>query len=101
MAARAFLRRSQLTMPLITAVNGTAAGGRFELVLLSTRRIAAASARIGLSEVRRGLIPASGASPGCLQDLTGCRIEVIHLPDGRRTYALTANEKSGPQRGRC
>lgn len=60
MAADAFLRRRRLSKPVVAAINGPATGGGLELVLATTTRVAAASARFGLSEVKRGLIPGGG-----------------------------------------
>jgi enoyl-CoA hydratase len=46
--------------PLIAAVNGTAFGGGFELVLGCDLVVAAEHARFGLPEVSRGLVPGGG-----------------------------------------
>jgi enoyl-CoA hydratase len=48
--------------PVITAVNGAAVGGGFELVLASDLVVAAEHARFGLPEVKRGLYPAGGGT---------------------------------------
>ena len=48
--------------PVIAAVNGAAVGGGFELVLGSDLVVAAAHARFGLPEVKRGLFPAGGST---------------------------------------
>ncbi len=48
--------------PIVTAVHGTALGGGFELVLASHYRCALASARVGLPEVRLGLLPGAGGT---------------------------------------
>jgi enoyl-CoA hydratase/carnithine racemase len=47
--------------PLIAAVEGIALGGGFEIVLACDLVVAARSARFGLPEVCRGLIPSCGA----------------------------------------
>jgi len=60
MAAQAFMRRPICSKPVIAAVNGIATGGGLELVLATTLRVAAATAKFGLSEVQRGLIPGGG-----------------------------------------
>lgn len=46
--------------PVIAAVNGTATGGGLELILAMPLRIAASSARFGLTEAKLGLIPGGG-----------------------------------------
>jgi enoyl-CoA hydratase len=48
--------------PVIAAVNGAAVGGGLELVLGSDLVVAAAHARFGLPEVKRGLFPAGGGT---------------------------------------
>lgn len=47
--------------PLIAAVEGFAYGGGFEVVMACDLVVAAETARFGLPEVKRGLIPTSGA----------------------------------------
>ena len=48
--------------PVIAAINGVALGGGFELALACTLRIASDNARVGLPEVKLGLIPGYGGS---------------------------------------
>src|SRR5690606_35950960 len=48
--------------PVIAALNGVALGGGLELALCADIRIAAAHARLGLPEVRLGVIPAAGGT---------------------------------------
>ncbi|MGH8322874.1 MAG: enoyl-CoA hydratase-related protein, partial [Steroidobacteraceae bacterium] len=48
--------------PTIAALSGTALGGGFELALACHYRIATPEARVGLPEVKLGLIPGSGGS---------------------------------------
>lgn len=59
-AAHAFLRHVPLSKPVVAGINGAATGGGLELMLATTLRIAGASARFGLSEVKRGLLPGGG-----------------------------------------
>ncbi len=49
------------TKPLIAAVEGVAFGGGFEVVMACDMVVAASNARFGLPEVKRGLVPTSGA----------------------------------------
>jgi enoyl-CoA hydratase/carnithine racemase len=51
-----------ITKPTIAAINGYAVGGGLELALACDLRIAAASAKLGLTEVRRGIIPGAGGT---------------------------------------
>ena len=48
--------------PVVAALHGTALGGGFELALACHRRIALASARVGLPEIRLGVIPGGGGT---------------------------------------
>lgn len=51
-----------LTKPVVAALHGTALGGGFETALTCHYRIAEASARMGLPEVKLGLLPGSGGT---------------------------------------
>src|SRR5437667_4116136 len=48
--------------PVIAAMHGTALGGGFELALASHFRVAVAGARVGLPEVKLGLLPGAGGT---------------------------------------
>ena len=48
--------------PIIAAINGTAFGGGLEVALCCDYRIAAASAPVGLPEVKLGLLPGAGGT---------------------------------------
>lgn len=48
--------------PVIAAINGTCVGGGLELSLAAHFRVAAATARIGLPEVKLGLLPGAGGT---------------------------------------
>jgi 3-hydroxyacyl-CoA dehydrogenase len=51
-----------LEKPVVAAINGTCAGGGLELALGCHGRVALASARLGLPEVKLGLIPGAGGT---------------------------------------
>ena len=48
--------------PVIAAIHGTALGGGFEIALASHYRCAVASAKVGLPEVKLGIIPGAGGT---------------------------------------
>jgi enoyl-CoA hydratase len=56
------LRRFQLTKPLIAAVEGPAIAGGTEILQATDIRVASASARFGVSEVRWSLFPLGGST---------------------------------------
>ncbi|MDP6831368.1 MAG: enoyl-CoA hydratase-related protein [Alphaproteobacteria bacterium] len=60
--ARATLRDLDIGKPLIVAANGHAIAGGMEMLLAGDLRVAASGARLGLSEVKLGLIPAMGGT---------------------------------------
>jgi 3-hydroxyacyl-CoA dehydrogenase len=51
-----------LPKPVVAALHGTALGGGFELALACHFRVAVASARVGLPEVKLGLLPGAGGT---------------------------------------
>jgi enoyl-CoA hydratase len=51
-----------LPMPSVAAINGYAFGGGLELALACTFRIAASTAKMGLPEIKLGLIPGYGGT---------------------------------------
>jgi enoyl-CoA hydratase/carnithine racemase len=57
-----FGRIAELDRPVIAAINGVALGGGLEIALCCDVRLAAETARLGLTEVNLGVIPAGGGT---------------------------------------
>src|SRR6266446_1045391 len=57
-----FAKLDALPMPSIALINGYALGGGLELALACTFRLAAHTARLGLPEIKLGLIPGYGGT---------------------------------------
>ncbi len=57
-----FNRVEDLPYPTVTAINGIALGGGFEICLCTDYRVASPAARIGLPEVKLGIIPGWGGT---------------------------------------
>lgn len=57
-----FAKLGRLRVPSIAAINGFAFGGGFELALACTFRVAHASARMGVPEIKLGLLPGFGGT---------------------------------------
>jgi enoyl-CoA hydratase len=57
-----FARIGRLSMPSVAVVNGFAFGGGLELALACTFRLATPNAKLGLPEIKLGLIPGYGGT---------------------------------------
>lgn len=75
--------------PVIAALNGVALGGGLEIALACHQRIAAASAKLGLPEVKLGLVPGAGGTQR-LPRLTGVAAAVDMIGSGRAVSAKEA-----------
>lgn len=76
---RAMLRRSDMSIPIIAAVQGYVLGGGMELLLGTDLRVAAEGSRFGLPEVTRGLVPAGGGLARLGNQITWARAAEIIL----------------------
>jgi enoyl-CoA hydratase len=59
---RTFAKLEGLPFPSVAAINGFAFGGGLELALACTFRVATAKAKLGLPEIKLGLIPGYGGT---------------------------------------
>ena len=62
-------RGLEMWKPVIAAVNGYCLGGGMTLLLATDSRVAAEHATFGLSEVKRGIIPANGGTQRVIEQL--------------------------------
>lgn len=77
--------------PVVAAIHGTALGGGLELALGCHYRIALASAKVGLPEVKLGLLPGAGGTQR-LPRLTGARKALEMITTGEFVKAEDALE---------
>ena len=57
-----YRKLAELPVPTIAAIDGDALGGGLELALCCDLRVAAEGARLGMPEVRLGVMPGSGGT---------------------------------------
>lgn len=57
-----FIEVEDLPMPTIAAIEGVAVGGGLELALACDIRVASETAKLGLVETSRGLLPGAGGT---------------------------------------
>jgi 3-hydroxyacyl-CoA dehydrogenase len=77
--------------PVIAAIHGTALGGGFEVALGCHFRVAVASARVGLPEVKLGILPGAGGTQR-LPRLIGADAALRFIVDGNHVPAPQAAE---------
>lgn len=66
---RALLKTSQVTKPIIAAVNGAAMGGGCEILQGCDIRLAVPDARFGLPEAKRAIVPGGGSMVRLIRQL--------------------------------
>jgi len=76
---------------VVAAIHGTALGGGFELALGCHYRIAAAAARVGLPEVKLGLLPGAGGTQR-VPRLAGIPVALELILSGEAVTANAARE---------
>ncbi len=84
-----FNRIEDLPFPTVTAINGLALGGGFEITLTTDFRVMADSAQVGLPETKLGILPGWG---GCvrLSRLTGADNAIEWIAAGSQNKASQA-----------
>lgn len=84
-----FTAFEDLPVPIVTAINGLALGGGFEMALASDYRVLAAGASVGLPEVSLGLFPGFGGTVR-LPRLIGAAAALQWIVSGKQHNADTA-----------
>ncbi len=75
--------------PVVAAINGVALGGGLEVALACHRRLAAPAAKLGLPEVKLGIIPGAGGTQR-LPRLTGIAAAIDMIANARIVSAAEA-----------
>ena len=75
--------------PVIAAIHGTALGGGLEVALVAHYRVAVASAKFGLPEVKLGLLPGAGGTQR-LPRLVGAKTALEMVTTGKHIGAKAA-----------
>ena len=79
----------QSAKPVIAAIHGTALGGGFEVALACHYRCALSSAKVGLPEVKLGLLPGAGGTQR-VPRLAGARVALDLITSGNPITAGNA-----------
>lgn len=83
---------ASMSKPTIAAIRGYAIGGGLEIALACDLRVAAEDSKLGLAEVRRGMIPGSGGTQRLARLVgIGKALEICltgDLVDGREAYRI-------------
>jgi 3-hydroxyacyl-CoA dehydrogenase len=80
-----------MAKPLIAAIHGTALGGGLEVAMACHFRVAVASARFGLPEVKLGILPGAGGTQR-LPRLVGVELALTMITEGNDIPAAKAKE---------
>ncbi len=75
--------------PVVAAIHGTALGGGFEIALATHARVAVKDARVGLPEVKLGLLPGAGGTQR-VPRLAGALVGLDLCTSGRMVPAAEA-----------
>src|SRR3990172_784367 len=78
------------TKPIVAAIHGTALGGGFEVALSCHFRVAVPNAKVGLPEVKLGIIPGSGGTQR-LPRLIGVKPALDMIVSGDHVAATKAH----------
>ncbi|MEM7317484.1 MAG: 3-hydroxyacyl-CoA dehydrogenase NAD-binding domain-containing protein [Pseudomonadota bacterium] len=81
----------QAPLVVVSAIHGTALGGGLEVALSTHYRIAVPDARVGLPEVKLGILPGAGGTQR-LPRLTGTEAAIDMITTGRHVKAEEALE---------
>lgn len=82
-------RLDAFAKPVVAAMHGQALGGGLELALASNARVASAATKLGLPEVKLGLLPGSGGILR-LPRLVGVEAALLVIAEGRELSADNA-----------
>jgi 3-hydroxyacyl-CoA dehydrogenase len=82
-------RIEALAKPVVAAINGVALGGGLEVALACHRRLAASAAKLGLPEVKLGIVPGAGGTQR-LPRLAGIAAAIDMIANGRIVSAAEA-----------
>jgi 3-hydroxyacyl-CoA dehydrogenase/enoyl-CoA hydratase/3-hydroxybutyryl-CoA epimerase/enoyl-CoA isomerase len=86
-----FNELAQLPIPTVSAINGLALGGGFEVTLATDYRVLGSNAKVGLPEVGLGIIPGLGGTAR-LPRLIGAAASIDWITSGKPQKAATAKQ---------